>query len=74
MKTFHSNLDLLEFNKSIRRYLMGGFRNAMDKECCLARMRSIAKRPQQHWYGISKMQPVQNFKPIPRPVLPGAPA
>ena len=61
---FHSNLDLIEFNKRLRRYLWGGFRNAMDKECCIASLRSIAKRPQCHWYGVSKLQPVQNFKRI----------
>jgi hypothetical protein len=68
---FHSNLDLIEFNKRLRRYLWGGFRHAMDKECCIASLRSIAKRPQCHWYGVSKLQPVQNFKRIPKPVIPG---
>ncbi|HDS1744246.1 hypothetical protein [Pseudomonas sp. M2] len=68
---FHSNLDLIKFNERLRHYLGGGFRGSMHKECILASMRSIAKNPQCHWYGVSKLQPVQNFKRIPKPSLPG---
>lgn len=68
---FHSNLDLIRFNRALKQYLSGGHRNAMSKECNLASLRAIAKNPQGHWYGVSKDQPKQNFKQIPKPRLPG---